>query len=154
MSPWLKAGLVGAAVLATLEFVWLIPWASCANCMLIPLAYIGTGVLAAYWMPRTREAGAAAGQGALAAIIAALIGGLVGILVMSVWGAIVGVDQQLALLTPEMLDQIYEAGLDTSLFTGPTGGAISGSCCCGGGLILAPILAAVGGAIYAAVKPE
>jgi hypothetical protein len=154
MSPWLKAGLVGAAVLVVLDLVGLIPCACFVTCILIPLTYAGTGVLTAYWMPPTRDAGAAAGQGALAGVIAALIGGLVNILVLSVQGAIVGVDQALSQIPPEFMDQIDAAGLDPSLFAGPTGGAISGSLCCGGGLLLAAILAAIGGAIYAAVKPD
>ena len=41
------------------------------------MAYIGIGMLAAYWMPPIREAGPAATQGAGAAALAALIGGIV-----------------------------------------------------------------------------
>jgi hypothetical protein len=154
MKPWLKAGLVGAAVLVALDVVGLIPCACFATCILIPLAYTGTGALAAFWMPPTRLAGPAAGQGALAGLIAALIGGLVNILVLAVQGAIVGADQALSQIPPEFLDQISEVGVDPNLLAGPVGGAISGSLCCGGGLLLAAILAAIGAAIYAAVKPD
>ncbi|MFC2029893.1 hypothetical protein ACFLWA_04090 [Chloroflexota bacterium] len=154
MSPWLKAGLVGAAVLVVLNLLGLIPCVGLACCILGVFAYAGIGVLAAYWMPPVREASTAAFQGAGAALVAALIGGIVNIVVMTVQMAAVGSGQFLSQIPPEMLDQMYAAGFDPGFFAGPAGGAISGSICCAGGLFLAAIMGAIGGAIYAGIKPE
>ena len=77
MSPWLKAGLIGGAVLIVLNLLGLIPCVGLITCILGVLAYAGIGALAAYWMPPVRVAGQAAGQGALAALVAGLIGGVV-----------------------------------------------------------------------------
>lgn len=154
MSPWLKAGLVGAAVLVVLNLLGLIPCVGFITCILGLLAYAGIGVLAAYWMPPVREAGAAAGQGALAAALAALIGGVVNAIVSTIQLAVADTSTILSQLPAESLQQLQEAGVDPSIFTGPGFGAAVGSACCLVGLILAAILGAVGGAVYAGIKPD
>jgi hypothetical protein len=49
---------------------------------------------------------------------------------------------------------MYDAGWDPEFLVGPVGGIIGGSMCCIGGLILAVILGAIGGAVYAAIKSD
>lgn len=70
MSAWLKAGLVGIAILIVLNLIGLIPFLGCITAPLSLTAYIVVGVLAASYMPPKRETGTAAGQGALAAVVA------------------------------------------------------------------------------------
>jgi hypothetical protein len=156
MKPWLKASLIGAAVLVVLSLLSLIPCAGLVTCCLMPVAYAGIGVLAAYWMPPVRLAGPAAGQGALAAVLAALVGGIVNTVLLSVQAAVVDSAQILSQIPPETLRQLEQAGLDPQMFeqfAGPGGALFGGSVCCGGGLVLAAILGAIGGAVYASVQP-
>jgi hypothetical protein len=157
MSPWLKAGLVGGAVLVVLNLLGLIPLLGIVCCLLGLVAYAGVGALAAYWMPPVREAGPAAGQGALAAVVAALIGGIVNTIAWLVQAALIPAADVLTQVPPELLQQFQDAGGDPqmlNMFAGPMGAAFGGSCCCLGGLILAAILGAIGGAIYAGIKPD
>ncbi len=154
MSPWLKAGLIGAAVVTVLNLLGLIPCVGFITCILGLLVYIGIGALTAYWMPPLREAGAAAGQGAMAAALAALVGGVVNAIVSTIQLAVADTAAILSALPAESLQQLQDAGVDPSVFTGPAFGALMGSACCLVGLILAAILGAVGGAIYAGIKPD
>ena len=154
MAPWLKAGLVGAAIVVVLNILGAIPCVGLVTCCLGLVVYAGVGALAAHWLPPVREPGSAAAQGALAALLASLAGGIVLTLVLVVQMAVSGGAQLLSQLPPEMLQQMYDAGVDPGMFAGPVGGAISGSFCCMGGLILAAVLGGIGGAIYAGVKPE
>lgn len=156
MAPWLKAGLVGAAVLVVLALLGFVPCVGACTCLIGVLAYAGIGALAAYWMPPVREAGPAAGQGALAAILASLIGGIANTIVMLIQTATVSTEQILSQIPPEMLQQFEQTGMDPRFLetlAGPTGGLLSGSMCCMGGLILAAILGAIGGAVYAGIQP-
>jgi hypothetical protein len=157
MSSWLKAGLVGGAVLVVLNLLGLIPLVGIVCCFLGLVAYAGIGALAAYWMPPVREAGPAAGQGALAAVVASLIGGIINTIVWLIQSALVPTADVLSQIPPELLQQLQDAGGDPQMFNtfaGPLGAAFGGSCCCLGGVILAAILGAIGGAIYAGVKPD
>ena len=154
MTSWLKAGLIGAAVVTILNFLGLIPCVGFITCILGLLVYAGVGVLTAYWMPPLREAGAAAGQGAMAAVLAAFIGGIINAIVSTIQLAVADSAAILSALPAESLQQLQEAGVDPSVFTGPAFGAAVGSACCLVGLILAAILGAVGGAVYAGIKPD
>jgi hypothetical protein len=154
MSPWLKAGLIGTAVIVALNVLGLIPCVGLFTCLFGLLVYGGIGALAAYWTPPVRETGAAAIQGAAAAMLAAAIGGLVNMLLTAVQMSLVDASAILAQLPSESLQQLEMAGIDPSVFTGPTAGLFYGGTCCLGGLILAAILGAIGGAVYAGVKPE
>jgi hypothetical protein len=157
MSPWLKAGLIGGAVLVVLNLLGLIPCVGLITCILGLLAYVGIGALAAHWMPPVRMAGAAAGQGALAAVLAALIGGIVNAILMLIQTAILGSAQILSQIPTDTLRQLEEAGMDPQVFetfVGPGGALLAGSFCCVGGLILAAILGAIGGAIYAGIRSD
>lgn len=154
MSSWLKAGLVGGAVLIVLDLLGLIPCVGVVTCILGLLVYIGVGVLAAYWMPPTRMAGTAAGQGAMAAALAALIGGVVNTIITTAQLALTDTSAILSQLPADQLQQLREAGIDPSMFAGPGAGVAVGSLCCLTGLILAAILGAVGGAVFAGLKPD
>ena len=157
MSPWLKAGLVGAAILVVLNLLGFIPIVGVVCCLLGLVAYAGIGALAAFWMPPERLVGPAAGQGALAAALAALVGGIVNTIAMAIQSAIVGTADLLSQIPPEYLRQLQEAGGDPQMlntFAGPGGMAFFGSCCCLGGILFAAILGAIGGAIYAGIKPD
>lgn len=157
MSAWLKAGLIGAAVVGVLNLLGLIPCVGVVACGLAILSYAGIGALAAYYMPPMRDTGRAAGFGALAALIAGLVGGLVNMVVVFVQSSSLDSAQILSQIPAEMLQQLEASGADMSIldtFAGPVGALIGGSICCVGSLILAAILGAVGGAVFAAIKAD
>ena len=154
MSPWLKAGLIGGAVLIVLNLLGLIPFVGIVFCLLGLLAYIGVGALAAYFIPPLREAGQAAGQGAMAAALAALFGGIVNTIITTIQLALTDTATLLSQVPAESLQQLEDVGLDPNLFVGPGAGALCGSTCCIAGLILAAILGAIGGAVFAGIKPD
>ena len=154
MSPWLKAGLAGSAVLVLINVLGLIPCIGLLTCILSLVAYIGIGVLAAYWMPPIREAGPAATQGAGAAALAAFIGGIVNTVITTIQWVPIAPAEILSALPAGQLQQLQDAGLDPSMFTGPGYGIAVGSFCCLGGLIMAAILGGVGGAVFAGIKAD
>jgi hypothetical protein len=154
MSPWLKAGLVGGAVLVVINLLGILPCVGFLTCILGLVAYIGIGVLAAYWIPPIREAGPAAAQGAGAAALAALIGGIVNSIITTIQWVAVDPAEILDALPAEQLLQLQEVGFDPTMFAGPGFGLAVASFCCLGGLILAAILGAVGGAVFAGIKAD
>jgi len=166
MSGWLKAGLIGAAIVIVLKVVGLIGAVilPCVGCCAMPLEWVTygcIGALAAYWMLPVRRMGPAAAQGALAAVIAAVIGGVVGIGVNVVGTAVLGPAQAASVMRqipPEVLQELVDAGLDPRMFFGAGTGAVDiiacGSVCCGISLAIAAGVGAFGGLIYAGVKPE
>ena len=154
MSPWLKAGLIGAVVLIVLNVLGLIPCVGLFTCLFGLLVYGGIGALAAHWLPPVRDTGSAAGQGAAAAVLAGVIGGLVNMVLTTIQMSLMDTSAILSQLPAESLQQLEMAGIDPAMFTGPTAGLFYGGTCCLGGLILAAILGAIGGAVYAGVKPE
>jgi len=156
MTPWLKAGLIGGAVLVVLDLLGMIPCVGIITCALGLVVYAGIGALTAYWMPPTRIAGQAAGQGALAASLAALIGGVVNAILMTIQTAVMGSEQILSQIPAEMLQQLEQSGVDPAMLEqlGPMSGLLGGSMCCVGGVILAAILGAIGGAVLAAIRPD
>lgn len=154
----LKAGAVGAGVMVILNLIGLIPCAGCVVCILGLLAYVGTGALAAYWLPPVRTAGGGAGAGAIAGVVAGIVGGIVNMIVAAFQFAISGgpgaMMRQMRQLPPEVIDQLYQAGVDPSIFAS-IGGVIGVSAaCCVLGFVLSALLGAIGGVIFAAVKPE
>jgi hypothetical protein len=160
MSGWLKAGLIGAVIVVVLKVLQVVP---CVNCCALPaewVAYGCIGALAAYWIVSGRTMGSAAGHGALAALIAAVIGGVIGIGVNVVGATVLAPLQQSMLrqMPPEFFRQLAEAGVDPELITragGSTAETITGGVtCCGVGLVVGAALGALGGLIFAAVKPQ
>jgi hypothetical protein len=153
MSNWLKAGLIGAAVVVVLDFVELIPGAAC--CTWIPewVTYGCVGALAAYWMTPTRIAGPAAGQGALAGLIAGAIGGAVGVVLSVLSTAVLGTAGFLSQIPGDALRGMQDAGVDPGLIFAPVGMAFFGSICCTVGVAIAAGLGALGGIIFVAIRP-
>lgn len=154
--PWLRAGLIGAALLVALNLLSLIPLLSCIATPLQLLAFAGVGALAASYLLPRRETGRAAGQGALAGLISGLVAGLASTVMAPIsLAASGGTNAMLAALPPETLQQFEQAGLDPAMFvnTGTVAGATA-LCCLPTGLIAGALLGALGGMIYAAVKPE
>ena len=161
MSGWLKAGLIGAVILVVLKVLEVVP---CFICCGIPLEWVVMGcigALAAYWIPvGSRTIGAGAGQGALAGLIAAAIGGVIGIGVNVVGNTVLQPLQVATFraLPPDVLEGMFEAGLDPSMLTGAgtdiVGTIGTGSVCCGIGLVVAAALGALGGLIFAALKGD
>jgi len=168
MTSWVKAGLIGGVVISLLSvlsvlFKYINPNGTIglAGCCGITLAYLlacgGTGALAAHWLPAPRNAGTAAGQGALAGGLAGLIGGAVNAVALLIQSATLDYASVISDLPPETLDALRQLGITPDMIEssgGAIGGLLGGACCCGGGVIVALILGAAGGAIWAAVRPN
>jgi hypothetical protein len=154
MSSWLKAGLIGAAILIVINLIGLIPLLGCVALPLQLLAYVVIGAMAASFMLPRREAGAAAGQGALAALLGGLVSGVFSLIVTAVRFAITGAASAASQIPPDLLDQLRDTGVDPDIFTGIAGALGVGTCCCALGIVLAAALGAIGGLLYAALKPE
>lgn len=154
--PWLKAGLIGGAALVVINLVGLVPVLSCLSLPLALVVYVVVGVLAASWLPPRREAGPAAGQGALAGLVAGAIGGIAQTLLAPVALALSGGSQALiSQLPPESLQVFRDAGLDPQMFfNAGTVAGVTALCCLPVGIVVAAALAALGGLVYAAAKPE
>jgi hypothetical protein len=150
----LKAGAIGGAVAVVVSLISLIPCVGCVSFILSILVYLGTGALAAYWLPAPRETGSAAGAGAIAAVIAGFIGGAINAIIAAIQVAITGSAQMLSQIPPEQLQQLQDAGIDPSLLVGIPGVLICGSGCCLVGLIIAAALGAIGGVVLTAVKKD
>lgn len=157
MPGWLKAGLIGGAVLFVLDLIGLIPLLACVTLPLTLIIYPLVGGLAASYLPTPRISGQGASQGALAAVVAALIGETVRMIFGIITAAMGGTTQALSQIPPETLEQLGELGIPPDLLVGASsigGAAICGSICCGIGVVVAAALGAIGGLIFAAAKPE
>jgi hypothetical protein len=165
MSAWLKAGLIGGAILFFLDIIGQIPIICCCTPLLMLLVYIAVGVMAASYMPPPRDTGSAAGQGALAAVVASVIGGVFNLIFSLirtvVWSSTTQVGQIWTDLPPEVRYLLRDMGIEPEFynqinnFSGSLAGTtICGSICCLGGVIIAAILGAIGAAIYAASKSD
>ena len=142
----LKAGLIGAAVLLVitvlnqlLQISGGLVYVICGVNMLI---YAGIGVLAGFFLapPRTPRQGA--GAGAIAGLLSGGISGVVGFIILTIRMArgmgYPGLD-------PQQMEQLAQSGLDPKLL------AIPGVVC---GMAIGAGMAAIGGAILAAVKSD
>jgi hypothetical protein len=164
MSAWLKAGLIGGAILFILDIIGQIPIICCCTPLLMLAAYIIVGVLAASYMPVPRDSGKAAGQGALAAVVASFIGGLINLiigLIRTVFWSTTQVGQIWTDLPHDVRYMLRDMGIEpefineVSNFGGSlVGTTICGSVCCLGGILIAAILGAIGAAIYASMKSD
>ena len=156
----LKAGAVGAAVIVILNLIGLIPCAGCVVCILGLLVYVGAGALAAYWLPPVRTAGDSAGAGAIAGVVAGIVGGIVNMIISALRFTISGGPEaamrQMGQLPPEVMRELQQTGIDPSIFAGTSIAGVIGisAMCCVLGFILAAVLGAIGGVIFAAAKPE
>ena len=153
--PWLKAGLIGGLVLVIINLFGLIPMASCICMPLGLVAYIAIGALAGHWVAPPRVAGRAAGQGALAGVVSGLVGGIANTVLAPVSLAIAGGPQSfLNNLPRESLQAFQQAGIDPrAVFNGGSLALLSAICCLPVGLLVGAGLGALGGVIYAAIRP-
>jgi len=139
----LKAGLIGLAIMLVMSLLnHLLPIAENAVLMLgicgIDLAiYAGVGVLAGIFLAPPRAPGKGSGAGAIAGLISGIIVGAVGSIMVAT-----GVSSVLS--SPHM-QQAIEQGLDPMLTI-----AIGAVC----NPLIGAGIAAIGGAILAAVKPD
>ena len=108
-------------------------------CGVSSLIYVGIGALAGIFLASPRVPGKGAGAGAIAGLISGAATGVVGIIMV-----VTGVSS--ALNSPQM-QQLAESGMTVD----PTVLAIPGAVC---NLAIGAGLAAIGGAILAAVKPD
>ena len=164
MSAWLKAGLIGGAILFFLDILGQIPFLCCCMPLLMLIVYIVVGVMAASYMPPPRDSGKAAGQGALAAVVASFIGGLINLIISMIRTAFwttTQVGQVWTDLPPDVRYLLRDMGLEPEMVTefnnfmaGLGGTTICGSICCLGGIMIAAVLGAIGAAIYAASKSD
>ena len=164
MSAWLKAGLIGGAILFFVDIIGQVPFICCCTPLLMLAVYIGVGVMTASYMPPPRESGKAAGQGALAAVVASFIGGVINLIIMvirAIFWSTTQVGQVWTDLPPEMRYMLRDMGIEPefinelSSFAGGIGGTtVCGSICCLGGILIAAMLGAIGGLIYAAMKSD
>jgi hypothetical protein len=142
----LKAGLIGLAIMLVMTLInQILPISGAlvyVSCGVNSLIYAGIGVLAGFFLAPPRTAGKGAGAGAIAGLISAGISGVVGYIIMSVRLArglgIPGLD-------PQQMQQLAASGMDPKMF------AIPGAIC---GMAIGAGMAAIGGAIFAAVKSD
>jgi len=147
----LKAGLIGIVILVVMtllnQFVLLpisqvFTWISCGISLLI---YAGIGALAGFFLVPPRTPGKGAGAGAIAGLISGLISSVVGSIIMvaqvSSGRGIPGVD-------PQQMQQLTESGMDPAMLVIP---GVLGALC---GMAIGIGVTAIGGAIFAAVKPD
>lgn len=153
----LKAGLIGGAIVAVLQLVGIIP-VPCVGCFILLLGwatYVGAGVLAAYWLPTPRSAGDGAGAGAIAGVVSGIIGGIFGMIASGIQFAIRGGSAAvLSQIPQEFLDALTEIGLDPAMFTSIGAVLGIGAFCCVLGMVIAAVLGAIGGAIFASAQSE
>jgi len=156
MKSWLKAGLIGAAVIVVLDILGIIPCVCCVTWLLEYVAYGCVGALAAYWMPPERLPGPAARDGALAGAIAGAIGGAVGLLIAL---GMIALGTATAFAPLGVLgDTLEGTGVDLSVI-GEMFANVVGTVTCGSaiyviGVGIAAGLGALGGAIFAVTQPE
>ena len=164
MSAWLKAGLIGGAILFVIDIIGQIPIICCCTPLLMLIVYIMVGVMAASYMPPPRDTGKAAGQGALAAVVASVIGGVINLIISvirAVFWSTSQVGQAWTDIPPDVRYMLRDMGIEPefiaefSNFAGGIGGTtVCGSICCLGGVIIAAMLGAIGAAIYTASKSD
>ena len=144
----LKAGLIGAAVMVVVtlinQFV-LTPTGPVVYvaCGVSTLLYVLIGVSAGFFAARPRTAGQGAGAGAIAGLISGLISGVVGFAIISLR---MSGGEGYPGLDPQQMQQLAQLGLNN-----PQVLAIPGAVC---GAAIGAGAAAIGGAIFAAVKPD
>jgi hypothetical protein len=145
----LKAGLIGTGVMLVwtvvgrfLPLSGALVWVSSGISLLL---YAGTGILAGLFLAPPRAPGKGAGAGAIAGLMSGLIAGVVGIAILIVQvtggGDVPGMNPQRV----AQIERLTSTGFPLPLLLAPSAVCITGV---GSGL------AAVGGAIASAVKPD
>jgi len=154
VTGWEKAGLIGAVLVIVLSVLGLIAaplgrgvgWF--ATSVLESAVYGCVGALAAYWMSPVRTKGAAAVRGASSAVIAAVIGG-VGRMAVNVAAIVALGPLRAAGLRSQLLPELLTGTGDGALVTFAAGAAYFAVWA-----IIAAWLGALGGLIFAAVRPH
>lgn len=142
----LKAGLIGVAILMVTTLInQVLPMSGglvYALCGVNMLIYVGIGVLAGLFMAPPRTAGKGAGAGALAGLISGAVSGVVGYAIIAIRMA-----RGLGMpgLDPQQMQQLIDSGMDPMLL------AVPGAIC---GVAIGSGMAAIGGAILSAIKPD
>jgi hypothetical protein len=139
----LKAGLIGLAIMLVMSLVnHLLPIAgntvlTLAICGIDLAIYAGIGALAGIFLPPPRSPGKGAGAGAIAGLISGMVVGVVGFIMV-----VTGVS---TIPSSPQMQQAIEPGLD------PMTTVVIGAVC---NPLLGAGMAAIGGAILAAVRPD
>ncbi|RLC75771.1 MAG: hypothetical protein DRJ03_29740 [Chloroflexi bacterium] len=153
----LKAGLIGAAIILVMTLLSQIPGVGCFCCALTWLVYAGIGALAGFFLTPPRAAGSGAGAGAIAGLVSGAAGGIIWIIVMAITVALGGTGDIMSAIDPQTMRQLLDLGIDPdmfAIFSGVGGVAIGGAMCCLTGLAIGAGMGAIGGAIFAAAKPN
>ncbi len=147
----LKAGLIGGIVLAVIVVInqlWLVHiaqvfgWIVCGINLLI---YLATGVWAAALLAPPRTTGDGAKAGAIAGVLCSFLSGVVSLALTAYLLATTGV---LPGVPPEQMELLQQSGGSMNMLIVFSG---VGMVC---GLLVGIGITAVGGAIYAALKPD
>ena len=150
MKAWIKAGLVGGAILGFFTllstFSYYIPQLDpifhvVFNCCYYLLLYPAIGVLAAIWMPSVSSPGEGAKYGAQAGLLAGLIDSAVTTISSIGVAFFSGPEVVLNQFSPETISRFQERGLDWFLSTG----GIIGSALCSS--VITMVLAVSAGTI-------
>jgi hypothetical protein len=154
--PFLRAGILGGIALAVLNLLGLLPVIGLCTFVLGFVVYAVAGAAAAHWIPPPRTTGQAAGQGALAGLITGFIGTIVQVLLTPLSISMSGGSQAFLRNVPqESLQQLEQVGIDpAALFSTGTFAGFTLICCLPVALIVGAGLGAIGGAVYAAMRPE
>lgn len=126
--------------LVPLSGVWV--WVSSAVSLLM---YTGVGVLAGVFLTPPRSPGKGAGAGAIAGVITGLIAGGVGVAILMVQLSSGGNVPAMNAQQMEQIRQVSESGVPLALLLAPSAVCI---------MAIGSGLAAIGGAILSAVKPD
>jgi hypothetical protein len=140
----LKAGLIGAVVMAVVTVITsLLPLAvstvgSLVSCGISLVLYVGIGALAGFFLTAPRTPGKGAGAGAIAGLISWFLASVVSVAMMAA-------GLSAALDSPQVQQAIEQGGYN------PMTLVLIGLPC---SLALGVGVAAIGGAIYAAIQPD
>jgi hypothetical protein len=153
--PAVRAGLIGGAAAVVVALLGLIPVCGCFSWLLTLVVFLGSGLLAARWLPAPRQAGPAAAEGAIAGVIAGAANLVINMLLAPLGVALSGGPQSVLSQVPaEYLKALADAGIDPSSLVN-TGSILGVAACCGiVGVVFAAGLGALGGVIYGGAKPQ
>ena len=159
MRSWLKAGLIGGALLALFTAL---SWASlflppvpqsvlsCCACVVFLILYPAVGVLAGTWLTPPRTAGAGAKEGALAGLVAGILDSVATLVVAGIALLLGASEKYLAQIPPEFMPLIEDSG--AMVLLSPVGLLAVTVCSVPIFLMLAVGCAALGGLVYASIS--
>ena len=143
MSSWVKVGIIGGVVVTALNLLGQLPLVGCFTWILALATYCCIVALVARGMPPVRKSGPAAGRGALAALVAGAIGTGAGAVFMTIRTIVFG---------PAPLPEGAPAELQA--MSGMGGAVLLSIVLFVVSLVIAPVLGALSGLVYAIVKSE